>query len=344
MLTIDGAAGEGGGQILRTSLSLSLATRRPVRIRNIRANRSKPGLLRQHLAAVRAIEALGAQVSGAELGASEVTVQPGQVAAGEHRFAVGSAGSACLVLQTVLPPLLLAQGPSRLSLEGGTHNPFAPPFDFIDRVFLPVINRMGPCVRARLDRVGFYPVGGGEMIVEIDPTTKLEGLQLSTRGVVERVRSTALFSSLPVRIAQRELEVVRRRLALGDSDLLIQEDKTSRGPGNALIVEAEYEGGREISVGFAERGVKAEKVAGRAVSEMERFLAADVPVGTRLADQLMVPFALAGSAQFRTLPLTQHSRTNLEIIGRFLDTPIDVVESEGTTAVVFGESTFSASR
>jgi hypothetical protein len=157
MIRIDGSLGEGGGQILRNSLSLSLATGKPFRIENIRAGRERPGLLRQHLTAVlAAVEVGGAGVEGATLGSTAVTFSPGKVRAGDYRFAVGTAGSGTLVLQTVLPALLTADAPSHIAIEGGTHNSAAPPFDFLDRAFLPLIERMGPKVRLQFERFGFY--------------------------------------------------------------------------------------------------------------------------------------------------------------------------------------------
>lgn len=337
-LILDGSMGEGGGQILRSALSLSLITGRAARIENIRALRPKPGLLRQHLAAVRAAAAIGAEVEGAELGSPEITIRPGQVEPGEHRFVIGSAGSACLVLQTVLPPLLTASGPSRITIEGGTHNPFAPPFDFIERVFLPQINRMGPIVRAQIERLGFFPAGGGEIVVEIEPCEKLGRLDLMERASEPQLSARAIFANLPAKIAQRELETVRRKLHVTEDALQIHEDMTSRGPGNAVFVEATFDGGSEICTGFAERGVRAEKVAARAVSEMKRFLDSDAPVGVRLADQLMIPLAMAGGGRFRTPPLSKHSQTNIEVIQRFLDTKIEVAEFEHFAELRFGKS------
>ena len=162
MITIDGSAGEGGGQILRSSLALSLVTGQPFRMERIRAKRQKPGLLRQHLTAVEAAKAVGcAEVSGETLGSQTLDFRPGPVTPGNYRFAVGTAGSATLVLQTVLPALLTASDPSTLTLEGGTHNPLAPSFDFLDRCFMPLIHRMGPSVELELKRPGFFPAGGG---------------------------------------------------------------------------------------------------------------------------------------------------------------------------------------
>jgi RNA 3'-terminal phosphate cyclase (ATP) len=178
MIVIDGSEGEGGGQVVRNACALSLVTGTPVRIENVRAKRSKPGLMRQHVTAIEAACVIGnAECEGLMVGSSALTFRPGKVVPGDYRFAVGTAGSTGLVLQTVLMPLLLADGPSRLVLEGGTHNMQAPPFDFIARSFLPVINRMGPSVSARLVRHGFYPRGGGR--IEVD--TGIEHLHSSER-------------------------------------------------------------------------------------------------------------------------------------------------------------------
>src|SRR5689334_333662 len=175
MLKLDGSVGEGGGQILRTALALSALTGQPFEIEKIRAKRRKPGLLRQHLTAVRAATALcQAQVEGDSLGSMTLRFVPGDVKPGEYAFAIGTAGSATLVLQTVLPPLLLASRPSKITIEGGTHNPLAPPVDFLDRSFLPLVRRMGPRVRVQLERWGFYPAGGGRISVEIEPVQRLQ--------------------------------------------------------------------------------------------------------------------------------------------------------------------------
>lgn len=338
MITIDGSIGEGGGQILRTALSLSLVTGRAFRIERIRERRARPGLLRQHLACVRAAESLGATVEGAELGSSSLGFRPGVIRPGAHHFAVGSAGSACLVLQTVLPPLMLAGQASSIRIEGGTHNPHAPPFEFLERVFLPCVRRMGPRVEARLERVGFFPKGGGRIAVEIEPVRRLVPLELVRRGPITRRMATALVAQLPISIARRELGVVRDRLGFEEAELRIREERDSAGPGNVLLLAVEWEGGSEIVSGFGERGVAAEVVADRAIEELRRFLAVDVPVDPWLADQLMVPFALAGGGRFRTLPLSGHGRTNLEVVRRFLGVALETSEdpASGTVEVRFG--------
>ena len=327
MITIDGSMGEGGGQVLRTSLALSLVTGQPVRLENVRAGRRTPGLLRQHLTAVNAAaEVGGAEVEGAALGSTELEFRPGPVRPGEYAFAVGTAGSATLVLQTVLPPLLLAPGPSRLTLEGGTHNPLAPPFDFLERSFLPVVNRMGPRVSASLERHGFYPAGGGRFSVEVEPAAKLVPIELADRGEVVRRRALAAVANLPFSIAQRELAVVEKELGWTGDELRGEAVMGSRGPGNVLFLEIACEHVTEVVVGFGERGVSAVAVASRAATEARRYLNAGVAVGEHLADQLMLPFALAGGGAYTTIPLSRHSTTNIEVIEAFLGPTFTVEE------------------
>ncbi|MFG0333848.1 MAG: RNA 3'-terminal phosphate cyclase, partial [Maioricimonas sp. JB049] len=213
MIEIDGAFGEGGGQIVRSSLTLSLATGQPVRIFNIRAGRKKPGLLRQHLTALQAAARVGnARVEGAEAGAREIRFWPGPVTGGTYRFSVGSAGSTTLVLQTILPVLLTADAPSNIVIEGGTHNPFAPPFPFLERTFVPLINRLGPHVSLTLHRPGYFPAGGGLLEVAVEPATTLGRLELAAPGEVRSIRATAIVANLPRHIAERELKIIGRDL------------------------------------------------------------------------------------------------------------------------------------
>jgi RNA 3'-terminal phosphate cyclase (ATP) len=326
VLTIDGAQGEGGGQILRTALALSLVTGTPFRIENIRARRSRPGLLRQHLTAVTVAVAVGgADVEGAALGSPALTFRPGAVKAGDYHFAVGTAGSTGLVAQTVLPALLTAAAPSTLTLEGGTHNPAAPPFDFLARAFLPLIRRMGPRVEATLDRPGFYPAGGGRCTFRVTPAVRLTPLTLLERGAIRRRRARALVARLPRQIADRELAGVRDRRGWSEAELeAVIVDGEVRGPGNVLLLEVESEQVTELFSGFGQVGVRAEAVAEHAVKEARRYLAAGVPVGPYLADQLLLPLALAGRGAFRTIGLSSHSRTNLDVIRMFSPVRISV--------------------
>jgi RNA 3'-terminal phosphate cyclase (ATP) len=319
VLELDGSRGEGGGQILRTALALSVITGRPFRIDRIRANRKNPGLRRQHLTAVKAAARIGsAEVKGAALDSRRLTFVPGPVAPGEYEFSIGTAGSATLVLQTILPPLLVASGPSRLVIEGGTHNPQAPPFHFIERVYLPLLRQMGPRVSVRLDRHGFFPAGGGRFRVTVEPVPDLSPLDLGERGDIKRRRARALIARLPTHVAERELKVVKQSLGWDRAELEVVEVRDSAGPGNALMLEIESAHATELITAFGRRGVPAEKVAGEAVAEAQRYLESGAPVGEHLADQLLLPLAIAGGGSFATLPLTPHARTNLEVLRSFL--------------------------
>lgn len=330
MLTIDGSVGEGGGQILRTSLALSLVTGDPVRIHAIRARRSRPGLMRQHLTAVRAAAEVGkAEVSGAEIGSREVVFRPrAKAAPGAYTFHVGSAGSTTLVLQTVLPALSIADGPSILVLEGGTHNPMAPPFDFLDRAFLPLLARMGPRVAATLDAPGFYPAGGGRIRVEIAPS-KLARLDVLQRGEILDKRAVAYVASLPIAIARRETETAREVLGWEAGCFRVERLESSHGPGNVLTIDVRCEHVTEVFTGFGEKGLRAEIVAERAAKEARAWLDAGVPVGEHLADQLILPMALAGGGSFRTTAPSSHTRTHIDLLERTLGVKTAIAELDG---------------
>lgn len=206
MIALDGAQGEGGGQILRSALSLSMITGQPFTITDIRAGRAKPGLLRQHLTAVKAAtEICRATVEGAELRAQRLIFRPGTVRGGDYRFAIGSAGSSTLVLQTVLPALWFADGPSRVEVSGGTDNPSAPPADFIRRVLEPLLAKMGIHQQTTLLRHGFYPAGGGVVATEVSPVALFNTLQLGERGNIVQMRGEVLLAGVPRHVAEREI-------------------------------------------------------------------------------------------------------------------------------------------
>jgi len=323
MIVVDGSQGEGGGQVLRSSLALSLVTGLPFRIEKIRAGRPKPGLMRQHLTAVNAAVEIGrAQVEGAHIGSQALVFAPRSIKAGSYHFAVGTAGSCTLVLQSVLPALLTADSPSELLLEGGTHNPHAPPFDFLELAFLPLIRKMGPNVSATLQRPGFFPAGGGKITVSVEPVARLQRLDLPERGTILDRSARAVVARLPRSIAERELKVVRDRLNWEERSFSVEEAVSSMGPGNVLCLEIVSEHITEVFTGFGELGVSAEKVAGDTVKAVEEYLAANVPVGRYLADQLLLPMALAGGGSFRTLTPTRHMSTNADVIRQFL--PVEV--------------------
>jgi len=323
-LLIDGSQGEGGGQILRSSLALSILTGRPFRIFDIRANRPKPGLRRQHLTCVLAAAAIsGATVTGGVLDSRDVTFVPKEVRGGDYRFDVGSAGSTMLVLQTILTPLMTATAPSTITLEGGTHNFGAPPFPFLAKTFLPLINRMGPRVELRIDRAGFAPRGGGRAVVQITPAS-LKPLHLQARGPVRRTAARATIAGLPRSIAERELQLIARVLKLAAHDLAIEELPADQGPGNLVTVDVESEHLTEVFTAFGAKGIEAEEVARDAARQAKRYIDLDVPVDEHLADQLLLPLALAKGGGYLTGDLSLHATTNIQTLRQFIDVPIAV--------------------
>ena len=327
---IDGSRGEGGGQILRTSLALAILSGRKLRMKRIRAGRKRPGLQHQHLACVRAAAQLcGATVSAAEIGSQDLVFAPGTEWPSELRIDIGTAGSTTLVLQTILLPALRAPHPVRAVITGGTHNPLCPPFDFLDRVFLPHLRAMGADVTLTLEKIGVMPDGGGRVVMETKPS-KLRPIEILEAGRVVARRAMAIVASLPRHIAERELACAQERLDQPRCDVIELPDA---GPHNLFMCEVELESGaRELCTSHGRKGYPAEDVADDALDELEDFLEAGVPVGENLADQLLLPMAVAGGGRFRTLaPLSLHATTNIETIGAFLDVPIRL---DGDTVIV----------
>lgn len=328
MITIDGSEGEGGGQVVRNACALALVTGQAFAITNVRGGREKPGLMRQHVTAIEAACAIGGgECEGLTVGSSEIAFRPGRVVPGEYRFSVGTAGSTGLVLQTILPPLMVADAPSRLVLEGGTHNMLAPPFEFVERVFLPIVNRMGPRVEARLVRHGFYPRGGGRIEVEITPA-RLTPIECVERGALLRRSATAVFAGLPFDIADREIRAARKALDWPEEAFAVRQLPEEQGPGNIVLIEAAFEHVSEIVAGFGKLGVPAEVVAKKAAGRMLGYLASSAFAGPYLQDQLLLPFALAGGGVFSTVKLSEHSRTAADVIARFLDARVAFVQQD----------------
>lgn len=332
MIILDGSRGEGGGQILRTALALSLVTGRAFRIEKVRAGRERPGLLRQHLAAVRAATAVGAAaVEGAELGSKALSFAPRGIHGGSHHVDVGSAGSATLVFQTVLPALLRAGAASHLTLVGGTHNQAAPPFEFLARAFAPLLARMGARLDLELDAVGFHPAGGGRFRAVVHPCASLAPLVLLERGAILEQHVRALLSRVPEHVGEREIATLVHELGWPRADAR-SEHVGSAGPGNALLVTVRCEHVTEVFTGFGARGVRAEDVARSVVREIRAWLDAGVPVFEHLADQLVLPLALAeGASSFRTVAPSRHLTTQIETVRLFLDREIRV-DDEGEGA------------
>ena len=334
MITIDGSEGEGGGQILRSALSLAICTRQAFRIERIRGRREKPGLLRQHATAAKAAaEISDAEIEGCEVGSSTLVFKPRTVRAGKYSFSIGTAGSSTLVLQTVLPPLLTASAPSIVRISGGTHNKAAPPVEFLTRALLPLVARMGATVNLNLERHGFYPRGGGVIEVQIAPVERLHPIELSERGERRRAYAESYICGLPLHVAERELTVVRNRLNWVPEQLKIRGIPSDMGPGNFLELALEYEHVTEVFTAFGERGRSAESVAEEAAEQARAYLGQSAPVGVHLADQLLLPMALGGLTRFVTCRPTLHFTSNADVIHAFTGRRI-VVERVGDSYAV----------
>jgi RNA 3'-terminal phosphate cyclase (ATP) len=340
LIELDGSTGEGGGQILRTALALSMCTGQPMAIQRIRAKRPKPGLMRQHLTCVQAAVAVcGAKVVGAELGSQTLVFEPGLVRAGDYAFNVGTAGSCTLVLQTVLPALMLCAEASRVSLSGGTHNPMAPPFHFLERSFAPLLRRLGVGLDLELRRLGFYPAGGGEVSAVVQPTAGgLQPFDLTDRGPVQEAFAECFAPALPSAVAVRELAALARALDWSGEQLRTPAVRQNEGPGNALMATLAYAHVSEVVTGFGEKGVSAEQVAGALVKEVRSHQTSEGALGQHLADQWMLPLALAvmargSEASFTCTEMTEHATTNIGVIEQFLPVRFDA-ETSGTCSRV----------
>lgn len=326
LIEIDGSFGEGGGQILRSSLSLSMYTQQPVTVKNIRAGRKKPGLMRQHLTAVKAAaEICNADVRGDEISSLKLYFDPGKVKSGQYNFDIGSAGSTTLVLQTLLPVLMIADGESTVTLGGGTHNEFSPPVDFLMHSFLKQITKMGPEIELNLERYGFFPVGGGKISMKIKPTNKLCQIEVFNKGKSINKRAIAYSSLIPESIGKSEMKIIEKKLGWSEQKC-ISKLVDSPGPGNVMMLIDENENSTEVFTGFGKRNYSLKNVADDTLRQYSEYLDNDVPVYKYLADQLIIPMALAGGGCFVTNEPTMHTLTNIEVVKKFLG--IDIVEEK----------------
>jgi RNA 3'-terminal phosphate cyclase (ATP) len=339
MLRIDASIGEGGGQIVRSSLALAMLTGQGVLLENIRVKRKNPGLARQHLTAVEAATTVGdAEVHGATLGSTRLTFYPGKVRAGSYTFKIPGAGSTTLVLQTILMPLLFAEGPSALAIEGGTHNPLAPPVDFLIDAYMPLVSRMGPKLTGRLERYGFNPGGGGRFHVEILPPEALKPLEIIDRSTIVERKGRVVTSLMPRQIGQIECDELAR-LSKWPRENFTAESVQANGTGNVIVLTITSRDMTEVFTAFGEQGTPPEKLAKSAWMQAKQWEEWNVPIDEHLADQLILPLAISaarggGGGAFRTSPLTEHSKTHLEIVQKFLGIQAKVDTARDKTVTV----------
>ncbi len=333
-LKIDGSFGEGGGQILRTSLTLSAITGTPFEIFNIRAGRKSPGLRPQHLQAVKAVQRVSAAVvEGAEAGSESLAFTPGLVNHGEYSFEIGTAGSVSLVLQSIFLPLALLKNGgtdrrSRVRITGGTHVPWSPCFHYLKLHWLEYARKLGLDAGLEMPRAGFYPRGGGELIAEISPTGDIKPLVLEERGALRKINGVSATGNLPEHVRRRQAERAEKRLAgagLACALDIRQEEMPAVGRGSMLLLVAEFERSQCCYYGLGAVGKRAEAVADEAVDGLLGLMETDGVVDEHLADQLVLPLALSkGSSRFITPKVTSHLLTNIEVIKKFLPVEIEV--------------------
>lgn len=329
---VDGSTGEGGGQILRTSLTLSCITGKNLHIENIRAARRNPGLAKQHLSCVRAAcKICDGRAQGATKGSQVLDFIPGPIRSGDYHFDIGSAGSASLVVQTLLPALFLADKPSTLSVAGGTHNPMAPPFDFLNETFLPAISTAGFDGNCKLIKHGFFPAGGGKITFNIQPWRKQPQhiIDLCHTNKEPQIHARIYTAKLPEHVAQRQ-----RKLLL-QSELNIQnvehiEVEDSDGPGNCAMIRLCNGKRTTVFTAFGMRGKPSEDVISEVVSLAKDFLASEAAVDCFLTDQLLIYMALAKAGSFTTNELSSHLQTNMEVIKKFLPVNFSVERQKQT--------------
>ena len=338
MIEIDGAVGEGGGQMLRTALSLSLMTGKPFTMVNIRAKRPEPGLRPQHRQCVlAAAQVSDAVVTGAEIGAQQLVFQPRALRWGNYHFDIGTAGSTALLLHALYLPLALASGDSELVLTGGTHVPFAPCYHYLEGQWAPWLARLGLHLRLKLDRAGYYPQGGGRIRAHIARVPEVNPVIADERGELRRCEVISGVTNLPFSIAERQAARAARQLGrLGLEPHLDVREIAGRGKGTFVVVVVRYEHGSACYSALGAPGKPAEKVADEACAAFAAFHRSEATVDEHLGDQLLLPLAVArGASRFRVPFVTEHMRTNAAVLSSFLPVRIEFTESErgGTVSV-----------
>ncbi|MFC1523456.1 RNA 3'-terminal phosphate cyclase [Thermodesulfobacteriota bacterium] len=334
MIKINGTTGEGGGQVLRTALSLSAITGQSFTIKNIRGARSKPGLRRQHLTCVEAAaQVCDARISGAEIGSTSLTFNPGKhILPGRYSWDIGTAGSTTLVLQTVLPILSMAGQTSHVEITGGTHNPMAPPVEFIQESFLPVLDTMGFKAEVKLKRYGFFPRGGGVIHARIKERTKGKSLYLVKRPPLNKARAFILHAGLPDHIAQREKNILLEHPLFDGKNITIIRPESGL-TGNVVWAILQYGRIQTIFTSIGIKGKAAEQVAKEVCTQIDSHEQSSGPVDSHLADQLLLALAIRGDGCFATRCLTLHAQTNMEIINQFLPTHFTIDKSATGTSI-----------
>lgn len=312
---------------MRTSLSLAVITGKSFRMTDIRRRRAKPGLMPQHLRAVEAAGAVGtARVEGDRFGSQELVFEPAGIRCGNFHFDIGTAGSTSLVLQTILYPLSFGDADSAVTLLGGTHVPWSPCFHYMQLQWLHYMAKIGFAIQLELESAGFYPRGGGRVRATVRPVTTLAPLRLTDRGPLKRIRGISAVANLTAEVAERQKRQALHKL--GELSKACEFEVVSLqapSPGTFLLLLAEFENSQCCFYGLGARGKPAERVADEAVNELRDFLSTDGCIDHYLADQVVVPLALAsGKSEVRSSRITQHLTTNAEVVKMFLPVSIAI--------------------
>ncbi|MGD9962281.1 MAG: RNA 3'-terminal phosphate cyclase [Thermoplasmata archaeon] len=320
MIEIDGAHGEGGGQVLRTAVSLSAVLQEPVRVTDIRAKRPNPGLAAQHVAAIGAVaELCDAEVEGVHVGSREMTFLPGTLAGGDFELDIGTAGSTSLVLQACLLPATFSKAPVTLALRGGTDTKWSPPIDFMRLVHIPIIRRIGASCDIDVVRRGFYPEGGGEVVARVDPCPVVRGVDLAQRGELVRISGVTYAQNLPEHVVSRMKHAALKTLVdhgrvKVDSDL-----RSGSSTGAGIVLAAEYEGAILGASALGQRGVRAETLGENCAADLAETMRSGATVDEHMLDQIVPYMALAeGESTVLAEELTGHAETNIWVVDRFL--------------------------
>ncbi|MFQ3593937.1 MAG: RNA 3'-terminal phosphate cyclase [Gemmataceae bacterium] len=336
-IELDGSAGEGGGQILRSALTLSLLTGQAFHLRNLRANRPKPGLQPQHLMSVRAAQRLGsAHVIGATLHSRDLIFEPGPVCSGQFTFEIGTAGATGLVLHTIYLPLALrGSGPSQVTIRGGTHVRTSPAFPFLNHTWRPLLGQLGLNMSLKLVRPGFYPRGGGSLLATIPVVNSLPGIRWEQRGPLDSVEVVAAVAGLDRGIARRMARRLGNQLGKLDLNVTIRDEQWDNGPGCVVFALLETTPAPVTVVAVGEPGKPAESVADEAFAEILRYVDSGAALDPHSADQVLLPLALATSPSvYRVAEVTRHLTTNAEVVQRFVRSTIRIEGKEGQPGTV----------